>query len=211
MTRLPSILLATLTLSAASLFGQDLRRDADQPTTAPGISREVPQKSEPLAVKRAWLREKMIEEFRGTGREGEIDAAVNKMSAYRINKLLSVHRKRPQVLRQMQVANARAQLAQQQAYRNFMRQQYYNRLAAARYAGYGHGHGYGHGRPIGYAPVIAWLPSGTSLGVSGVVSADRRYVRIGAQPFFSNVTSVNTFNMATGETRNIYRDPRWHR
>jgi hypothetical protein len=66
---------------------------------------------------------------------------------------------------------------------------YQQRLAAAR-----------GGRP-GYAPVITTLPSGASLGASAVVSPDRRYVRISAQPFFSQVNGFSTFNMATGETR----------
>ncbi len=53
---------------------------------------------------------------------------------------------------------------------------------------------------VGYQPVIISLPSGTRLSVSGVVSADRRYVRITPSPFFSGVGSVTTFNIQSGTT-----------
>lgn len=33
---------------------------------------------------------------------------------------------------------------------------------------------------------------------NAVISADRRYVRVGMQPFFSRVADVQTFNFATG-------------
>jgi hypothetical protein len=51
---------------------------------------------------------------------------------------------------------------------------------------------------VGYQPVITVLPTGTSLTVTGVVSADRRYVRITPTPLFSGVGSVTTFNIQSG-------------
>ena len=59
------------------------------------------------------------------------------------------------------------------------------------------------GGAVGYQPVIIWLSSGANLmgpsgGITAVVSADRRYVRISASPLFSGISQVNTFNMATG-------------
>ncbi len=59
-------------------------------------------------------------------------------------------------------------------------------------------------RPVGYAPVVTWLPSGASMGASAVVSPDRRYVRVNAQPFFSQVGPVNTF---TYQNPGAYRYP----
>ena len=57
------------------------------------------------------------------------------------------------------------------------------------------------GGAVGYQPMIIWLPSRRRTAViSAVVSADRRYVRITATPFFSGVSQVNTFNTTTGET-----------
>jgi hypothetical protein len=38
------------------------------------------------------------------------------------------------------------------------------------------------------------------LTVTGVVSADRRYVRITPTPLFSGVGSVTTFNIQSGST-----------
>jgi hypothetical protein len=53
---------------------------------------------------------------------------------------------------------------------------------------------------VGYQPVIVPLPSGTQMFVSGVVSADRRYVRVSPSPFFTGVSSVTTFNIQSGAT-----------
>jgi hypothetical protein len=53
---------------------------------------------------------------------------------------------------------------------------------------------------VGYQPVIITLPEGTNFTVTGVVSADRRYVRITALPLFSLVSKVTTFNIASGMT-----------
>jgi len=56
-----------------------------------------------------------------------------------------------------------------------------------------------NGRNVGFQPVIAVLPSGVTLSVNAVISADRRYVRITALPFFSNVRDVRQFNLIVGE------------
>jgi hypothetical protein len=54
------------------------------------------------------------------------------------------------------------------------------------------------GGAVGYQPVITILPEGANWVPQAVISADRRYVRISGSPFFSGVSSVSTFNMATG-------------
>jgi hypothetical protein len=51
---------------------------------------------------------------------------------------------------------------------------------------------------VGYQPVITTLPEGANMVATAVISADRRYVRITATPFFSTVGPVDTFNFATG-------------
>jgi tetratricopeptide (TPR) repeat protein len=56
------------------------------------------------------------------------------------------------------------------------------------------------GGAVGYQPVITVLPEGTQMTATAVISADRRYVRITAEPQFTGVGEVNTFNMATGES-----------
>lgn len=52
---------------------------------------------------------------------------------------------------------------------------------------------------VGYQPVIQNFPTGASMSVqSAVVSYDRRYVRITAMPFFSQIGQVSTFNVGSG-------------
>ena len=53
---------------------------------------------------------------------------------------------------------------------------------------------------VGYQPVIITLPTGRNMSATAVVSHDRRYVRITAQPMFSTIPEVNTFNYAAGSS-----------
>lgn len=68
------------------------------------------------------------------------------------------------------------------------------------------GNGNGFGLPfiargaVGYQPVIITLPQGASMSATAVISADRRYVRISAAPLFSQITQVQTFNFASGQS-----------
>jgi tetratricopeptide (TPR) repeat protein len=116
--------------------------------------------------------------------------------------------RRKEVLRDQQVANVvNGQLA---ANRQILAQQLADsadnsqsllgsalaRAAAANAAGLP----YVGGGAVGYQPIIIWLPEGTNISITAVVSADRRYVRITAYPMFSGVSQVNTFNMATGSS-----------
>jgi hypothetical protein len=55
------------------------------------------------------------------------------------------------------------------------------------------------GRNVGFQPVIAVIPEGVTLSVNAVISADRRYVRITALPFFSNIRDVRQFNLIVGD------------
>ncbi len=51
---------------------------------------------------------------------------------------------------------------------------------------------------VGYQPVIITLPAGANFTATGVISADRRYVRITALPLFSQIGMVTTFNISSG-------------
>ncbi|MEW4529558.1 hypothetical protein [Maioricimonas sp. JC845] len=51
---------------------------------------------------------------------------------------------------------------------------------------------------FGYAPVVRVIPEGAAATGRVVVSPDRRYVRIGITPFFSNITDVETFSFING-------------
>jgi hypothetical protein len=53
---------------------------------------------------------------------------------------------------------------------------------------------------VGYQPVISQLPSGASMSARGVISADRRYVRVSPFPMFTGIGEVNTFNFVSGSS-----------
>jgi hypothetical protein len=121
--------------------------------------------------------------------------------------------RRKDTLAQQQVANVvRAQMAVNQ---QILAQQLnssvdsdsMSSLSQARAAAANGGLPFFGGGAVGYQPVIIWLPEGAQLqgpgggGITAVVSADRRYVRISAAPLFSGVSQVNTFNMATGSSQ----------
>ena len=57
------------------------------------------------------------------------------------------------------------------------------------------------GGATGYQPVISNLQEGTNMSATAVVSADRRYVRVQAIPFFSGIGAVYTFNFSGGGAR----------
>jgi hypothetical protein len=49
---------------------------------------------------------------------------------------------------------------------------------------------------VGYQPIIQTLPEGAQMAAVGVISADRRYVRISTAPTFSTIGDVQTFTFA---------------
>lgn len=112
--------------------------------------------------------------------------------------------RRKEALEDQQVVNA---VKQQEAVRRDVLAQ---QLAAGGGTGTGGGQGArvpnrlpnGGGLPrggaVGYQPVITVLPEGANLSALAVISADRRYVRITAIPFFSGISEVNTFNFSSG-------------
>ena len=51
---------------------------------------------------------------------------------------------------------------------------------------------------VGYQPIITNIREGASLGAHAIVSPDRRYVRLGISPVFSNITDVFTFSVFGG-------------
>ena len=54
------------------------------------------------------------------------------------------------------------------------------------------------GGAVGYQPVLTFIPEGTMLLATAVISADRRYVRVEPMPNFQGIAEVNIFNMASG-------------
>ena len=53
---------------------------------------------------------------------------------------------------------------------------------------------------VGYRPQLSIIPEGAIFSTTGVVSADRRYVRISPTPIFSQIIEVFTFNFVSGNT-----------
>jgi hypothetical protein len=51
------------------------------------------------------------------------------------------------------------------------------------------------GQAIAFEPVIGLAPTGSTLTVTPVVSADRRYVRLSVTPFFNVVNGFSTFGI----------------
>jgi hypothetical protein len=49
---------------------------------------------------------------------------------------------------------------------------------------------------VGFQPIVITLPQGTMMSATGVVSADRRYVRVAVSPIFSTIGDVQTFTFA---------------
>ena len=185
-------------LALAQQFSMRRGEDnASGPVAAP--SNGVPDENSPLEEKRAWVRDQMLLEFANVDRRAEIEGKVAQMSPERVDALMRMYQKRAGLLQEAASNEARRRRALSQAYRDMRVRDYQNRLAAAR-AG---------GRPVGYYPVVTWLPEGASLGASAVVSPDRRYVRMNLQPFFSRVVGVDTFNFRTGETRRVWGGPNY--
>jgi len=138
-----------------------------------------------------------------------------KQDAVLVAEVKNGHRKEPIVDAQLakvqtRKAEAAAVLAQVVPSNNFGRGgsagSAYQRLLSS-YPGAANGLG-GNGRNgpfigrgvVGYRPIITFIPQGTMNSVTGVISGDRRYVRITPTPFFSDIIAVDTFNTFTGQT-----------
>lgn len=126
----------------------------------------------------------------------------------------SGHRKAPIVDAQLakvqkKMAEAGAVLAQVVPNRNSKdpsSESAYQRLLSS-YAGGQNGVGNGQQGPfigrrnvVGYRPVLTFINQGTQMFATGVISGDRRYVRITPSPFFTDIIAVDTFNTFTGGT-----------
>ena len=56
---------------------------------------------------------------------------------------------------------------------------------------------------VAHQPIITILPDGSSLNVTATVSSDRRSVQMSLVPFFSEITSVETFTFSGSTTTQI--------
>ena len=51
---------------------------------------------------------------------------------------------------------------------------------------------------VGFQPIIQVISEGVSMSAMAVISGDRRYVKINAQPVFNSITDVFTFSFVNG-------------
>lgn len=141
-----------------------------------------------IAEKRAWLQNQALKGVRDPRQAQALVTSINNLKPQEIdvvlNSVLAQQLPPARDARDIALQQAQWELQRAIALRQALQREYYRR-----YGG------------VGYMPVITWLPQGTSLGASAVVSPDRRHVRISTQPFFSSVGPVYTYNLNTGETR----------
>ena len=135
--------------------------------------------------KRQWLRGQAVKGVTSPRQVRQINAQVDRLAPRQIDRM--VNAVLAQQLPQADLQQAQLELLRAQWLRQLLEQEYWRM--------YG-----GYGAPVGYMPVITWLPQGTSFGASAVVSQDRRYVRVSPMPFFSSVGPVYSYNLNTGET-----------
>jgi hypothetical protein len=138
-----------------------------------------------ITGKRQWLRENAVQGLKDPRQVQQVQGALNQMTARQVNDLMNTV-----LAQQLPPDDGRAM---QQAQLELQRAQVLRDALAREYARR-------YGRNVGYAPVITWLPQGTQLGASAVVSPDRRHVRINAMPFFSSVGPVYNYHIPTGHT-----------
>ncbi|QDU92976.1 hypothetical protein [Lignipirellula cremea] len=138
--------------------------------------------------RREFLRARMVIEIADGARLAAMTKQLDGMNPREINALLEQYLDQTQQ-NQLQAAQANA-IAQAQAQAQYNQAYAYQNYLARRY-----------NRGIGYQPIVTTLPSGVSLNAGGLVSPDGRYARISANPFFSSVGPVSTFNYRTGQTR----------
>jgi hypothetical protein len=139
-----------------------------------------------LSGKRQWLKEQAAKGVPEAQQRRAVQQVIDRLTAEQVDGAIK------EVLAQQLPPAADAQQVLQEAQWELARaralRQYLEQLVLMQ-----------QGR-VGYAPVITWLPEGTQLGASAMVSPDGRHVRINANPFFSSIGPVYTYNWSTGET-----------
>ncbi len=155
------------------------------------------------AEKRRWLREQLSNGVKDKREllvlQGKVDQLTPKQVDVLTNAVLAQqlpgNDPQQQAQQQLQQFDQEQQQLLQQANQEvarlqFLRQTLENELWL-RNAGYG----------VGYMPVVTWLPEGTWFGAGANISPDGRYVQVNANPYYSSVGPVYTYNLNNGATR----------
>lgn len=155
-------------------------------------------KLESTKEKREWLQGQMVKGLNNSRQVRQVRAALDGMKPQQIDALTNA------ALAQQFPANEQQML--QQAQWELQRARWLRQMLEREY--WARRNGY----PVGYMPMITWLPQGTHFGANAVISGDRRYVRVSGMPFFSSVGPVYNYNLNTGETRWVpqYGYPRYN-
>lgn len=151
--------------------------------------------------KRRWLREQLSSGVKDKRELVQLLGKVDHLTPRQIDVLtnavlaqqLPADQQQP-LQQQMQQFDQQQQQILQQANQELARLQFLRQALENeiwwRNAGYG----------VGYMPVVTWLPEGTWFGGGANISPDGRYVRVNANPFFSSVGPVYTYNLNNGAT-----------
>lgn len=139
------------------------------------------------AEKRAWLRQEVAKGLNNSRQLRTVQAHVDLIRPQQVDKLVNAFlaQQLPPADPQQVLQQAQVELARARALRQALEQEF----------------AFWRNGNVGYAPVVTWLPEGTQMGASAVISPDRRYVRTNMTPFFSSVGPVYSYNLNTGETR----------
>jgi hypothetical protein len=155
------------------------------------------------AEKRRWLRGQLSSGVANKRELLQLQGKVDQLTPRQVDVLtnavlaqqLPVDEQPQQVQQQMQQFDQQQQQVLQQANQELARLQFLRQALESeiwlRNAG----------RGLGYAPVVTWLPEGTWFGASANVSPDGRYARINANPYYSSVGPVYTYNLNNGATQ----------
>lgn len=154
------------------------------------------------AEKRRWIRDQLANGVANKRERALLLNKVDRLTPRQIDVLTNAALAQQQavdqpqqLLQQMQQIGQQQQEQMRQANQELARLQFIRHALEnelwLRNAGYG----------VGYAPVVTWLPEGTWFGAAANISPDGRYTRINANPFFSSVGPVYTYNLNSGETR----------
>jgi hypothetical protein len=161
------------------------------------------------AEKRRWLRGQLASGVTNRRELVQLQGKVDQLTPRQVDALtnavlaqqLPVGEQPQQVQQQMQQFDQQQQQVLQQANQELARLQFLRQALEnemwLRNSGYG----------VGYAPVVTWLPEGTWFGASANVSPDGRYARINANPYYSSVGPVYTYNLNNGATRSWMPQP----
>jgi hypothetical protein len=161
------------------------------------------------AEKRRWLRDQLSSGVKNKRELLQLQGKVDQLTPRQVDVLtnavlaqqLPADEQPQQVQQQMQQFDQQQQQVLQQANQELARLQFLRQALENEIWFRNAGHG------LGYAPVVTWLPEGTWFGASANITPDGRYARINANPYYSSVGPVYTYNLNNGSTQSWMPHP----